>query len=281
MKKLNRPHRAESCSPLAAYFREVSETPLLSAEEESQLAQRIQKGDREARDRMVRANLRLVVNIARGYTGKGLELLDLIEEGNLGLLHAVEKFDPSLDTRFSTYARYWIKQSIVRTLIAMAKPIRLPMYVIALLSKWRRVSAQLEEKLGRQATPEEVAARLQLSPRRCHIIEQAIQADQLPLRPDQDNPSSQDAMPLDRDSQEASSPMIQAEEFQQVLCQFDKINAREAAVLRLRFGLDDHEPRTLTKIGQQLHLTRERVRQIERRALTKIRKSIKGSQKAG
>src|ERR671936_806986 len=144
-------------SPLETYLREINETPLLTADEEKDLAYRIEEGDGEARDRMVRANLRLVVNIARGYTGKGLGLQDLIEEGNLGLLRAVEGFDPGMNTRFSTYASYWIKQSIKRALVNTAKTIRIPAYMVELLAKWRRTSARLQEELGRPPTPEEVA----------------------------------------------------------------------------------------------------------------------------
>ena len=144
-------------SPLETYLREINETSLLSADEEQELAIAIGQGDTAARDRMVRANLRLVVNIARGYTGKGLGLQDLIEEGNLGLLRAVEGFDPAMGTRFSTYASYWIKQSIKRALINTAKTIRIPAYMVELLSKWRRATIRLSEELGRTPTPEEIA----------------------------------------------------------------------------------------------------------------------------
>src|SRR5207249_7676495 len=144
-------------SPLETYLREINETPLLSADLEKQLAYRIEDGDAEARDQMVRANLRLVVNIARGYTGKGLGLQDLIEEGNLGLLRAVQGFDPSLNTRFSTYASYWIKQSIKRALINTAKTIRIPAYMVELIGKWKRATVKLHEELGRTPTPEEIA----------------------------------------------------------------------------------------------------------------------------
>ena len=144
-------------SPLETYLREINETALLTAEEELMLAKKIGEGDVLARDRMVRANLRLVVNIARGYTGKGLGLQDLIEEGNLGLLRAVEGFDPTVGTRFSTYASYWIKQSIKRALINSAKTIRIPAYMVELLSKWRRATVRLSEELGRTPTNEEVA----------------------------------------------------------------------------------------------------------------------------
>src|SRR5205823_13791069 len=144
-------------SPLETYLREINETPLLSASEEKELARKIEDGDSEARDRMVRANLRLVVNIARGYTGKGLGLQDLIEEGNLGLLRAVEGFDAEMGTRFSTYASYWIKQSIKRALVNTAKTIRIPAYMVELLAKWRRASAKLQEEPGRTPAEEEVA----------------------------------------------------------------------------------------------------------------------------
>src|SRR5438045_5629015 len=146
-------------SPLETYLREINETALLTADEEKELARRIAAHDHEARDQMVRANLRLVVNIARGYTGKGLALQDLIEEGNLGLLRAVEGFDPTMNTRFSTYASYWIKQSIKRALVNTAKTIRIPAYMVELLAKWRRATARLQEELGRPPTQEDAASR--------------------------------------------------------------------------------------------------------------------------
>ena len=157
MSKPRRRSTAAVQSPLETYLREINETPLLSPDDEHDLAISIGMGSPEARDRMVRANLRLVVNIARGYTGKGLGLQDLIEEGNLGLLRAVEGFDPAMGTRFSTYASYWIKQSIKRALINTAKTIRIPAYMVELLSKWRRATTRLAEELGRTPTPEEIA----------------------------------------------------------------------------------------------------------------------------
>src|SRR5947209_8866765 len=166
---MTRPRRLRNDSvqsPLETYLREINETPLLNAEEEKQLAYRIEEGDSEARDRMVRANLRLVVNIARSYTGKGLGLQDLIEEGNLGLLRAVDGFDPSMNTRFSTYAAYWVKQAIRRAIVSTARAVRIPAYMAQLLGRWRRAAAELERELGRAPTPEEVAGRLGLSPRR-------------------------------------------------------------------------------------------------------------------
>src|SRR5580693_953443 len=157
MTRPRRPRGPAVQSPLETYLREINETALLSAQQEKELAYRIETGDGEARDRMVRANLRLVVNIARSYTGKGLGLQDLIEEGNLGLLRAVEGFDPTMNTRFSTYASYWIKQSIKRALINSAKTIRIPAYMVELLSKWRRATNKLNDELGRPPTHEEVA----------------------------------------------------------------------------------------------------------------------------
>src|SRR5438105_14128024 len=161
-------------SPLETYLREINETSLLSAEDEQELARGIADGDAQARDRMVRANLRLVVNIARGYAGKGLGLQDLIEEGNLGLLRAVEGFDPTMNTRFSTYASYWIKQSIKRALDNTAKTIRIHAYMVELLAKWRRASAKLQEELGRTPTQEEIARSLNLPRKKLNIIKKAI-----------------------------------------------------------------------------------------------------------
>ena len=161
-------------SPLETYLREINETPLLNGDEEKALAFRIQKGDAEARDRMIRANLRLVVNIARNYTGKGLVLQDLIEEGNIGVLRAVEGFDPTMGTRFSTYASYWIKQSIKRALVNTAKTIRIPAYMVELLTKWRRATAKLTDEFGRTPTQEEVALFMELPKKKLNIIKKAI-----------------------------------------------------------------------------------------------------------
>src|ERR1700693_3696992 len=175
---MTRPRRLRNDSvqsPLETYLREINETPLLNAEEEKQLAYRIEEGDHLARDRMVRANLRLVVNIARSYTGKGLGLQDLIEEGSLGLLRAVEGFDPTMNTRFSTYASYWIKQSIKRALVNSAKTIRIPAYMVELLTKWRRANAKLQDQLGRTPTMEEVALELGLPKKKLRIVKKAIQ----------------------------------------------------------------------------------------------------------
>jgi RNA polymerase primary sigma factor len=262
-------------SPLEAYLREINETPLLSAEQEKDLAYRIEEGDSAARDQMVRANLRLVVNIARGYTGRGLDLQDLIAEGNLGLLRAVEAFDPSMDTRFSTYASYWIKQSIKRTLVNTAKTIRLPAYMVELLTKWRRATAKLQEELGRTPTQEEIAASLNLSKKKLHIIKKAIRVYQATPQTDQTEAGwSLDETLLDSNSKTPFTELSKADDLHHVLDLLDKMDPREATVLRLRFGLDDQEPKTLKEIGQRLGLTRERVRQIESEALAKLSESM-------
>src|SRR5947207_7004253 len=174
MARFNRSKEDWSQSSLEIYLREINKTPLLTAEQEKQLAYRIETGDLEARDQMARANLRLVVNIACSYAGRGLALHDLIEEGNLGLLRAVEGFDPSMNTRFSTHASYWIKQSIKRALVNTAKTIRIPAYMVELLAKWRRASAKLQEELGRTPTQEEVARSMNLPKKKLAIIKKAI-----------------------------------------------------------------------------------------------------------
>src|SRR6202171_246148 len=236
MTRPRRPRGPSVQSPLETYLREINETALLSADQEKELAYRIEARPTEARDQMVRANLRLVVNIARGYTGKGLALQDLIEEGNLGLLRGVECFAPTMNTRFSTYASYWIKQSIKRALVNTAKTIRIPAYMVELLAKWRR---------GGGTDPAE-------------------------------SDCSLDEMVMDGNTKTPDTEMVEADDLHHVLDLLDKLDKREATVLRMRFGLDDEEPKTLKEIGERLGLTRERVRQIESEALGKLSESMQG-----
>jgi len=264
-------------SPLEIYLREINETLLLSQEEEQRLAIAIENGDLESRDQMVRANLRLVVNIARGYSGKGLSLQDLIEEGNLGLLRAVEGFDPSMGTRFSTYASYWIKQSIKRALINSSKTIRIPAYMVELLSKWRRAGIRLSEELGRTPTAEEIARALGLPRKKLSIIKKAISISN--LTPQSDQPDigwTLGEMITDERMRSPDEEMLESDNLTFVMEQLELMDVRESTVLKMRFGLGGFEAQTLKKIGEALGLTRERVRQIETEALNRLGESLEG-----
>lgn len=262
-------------TPLETYLREINETRLLTAAEEKELAVNIGNGDLGSRDRMVRANLRLVVNIARGYAGKGLGLQDLIEEGNLGLLRAVEGFDPAVGTRFSTYASYWIKQSIKRALINTGKTIRIPAYMVELLSKWRRASARLTEELDRTPTPEEIARVLGLPKKKLPIIKKAIKIYNATPQTDQTEAGwTLGDMVMDENQLAPDERLVESDSLRHVLKMLERMDEREATILRLRFGLGGIEPRTLKEIGEQLGLTRERVRQIETEALAKMAASL-------
>src|SRR3954453_12909697 len=222
MTRPRRPRGASVQSPLETYLREINETALLSADEEKMLARRIEEGDSEARDRMVRANLRLVVNIARSYTGKGLALQDLIEEGNLGLLRAVEGFDPSMNTRFSTYASYWIKQSIKRALVNTAKTIRIPAYMVELLAKWRRATSKLQEEMGRPPTQEEVAKSLDLPKKKLNIIKKAIRVyNSAPQSDHSESGFSLDEMLMDGRSKSPDMEMVETDDLSHVMMLLD------------------------------------------------------------
>jgi RNA polymerase primary sigma factor len=254
-------------NPLETYLREINETSLLTAADEKRLAEAIARGDALARDHMVRANLRLVVNIARGYANRGLPLPDLIEEGNLGLLRAVEGFDPKVGTRFSTYASYWIKQSIKRALINSGKTIRIPAYMVELLSKWRRASARLLDSLGRTPTPEEVARMLGLARKKLPQTEQA-------------EGWSLGELIKDENARCPAEVLLDDDTLRHVLRRIDQLDTRAATIIRLRFGLNGGEPMTLKEIGGVLGLTRERVRQIEAETLAGLALELDGSPRA-
>lgn len=243
----------------------------MNGRQEREVARRVAEGDVTARDEMVRANLRLVVRIARGYLGRGLDLPDLIAEGNLGLLRAVEDFDAGRNTRFSTYASYWIRQSIKRAIINGGKTIRLPAYTVQLLTEWRRATTELEARLGRIPATEEVARELGLSKKKLAIVRKALETKNWAAHAsDQDEDWNMTELLVDN---HVTRPDIQAgdaEERRLLLELLNELGAREAKVLRMRFGLGKHQSSTFEEIGKQLGLTRERVRQIQAEAIRKL-----------
>jgi RNA polymerase primary sigma factor len=264
-------------SPLETYLREITGTVLLTPEEEQQLARAVGAGDMEARDLMIRSNLRLVVNIARGYTGRGLGLQDLIEEGNLGLLRAVEGFDPTMGTRFSTYASYWIKQSIKRALINSSKTIRIPAYMVEILAKWQRASIRLLEDLGRTPTHEEVARLVGLPRKKLSLMKKAILINS--LIPQFDQPEigwTLNEVVAEEGRYRPDEAMLASDNLAYVMEQIELMDPRDAAVVKMRYGLCGHEIRTLKEIGARLGLTRERVRQIEIEVLNRLGESLEG-----
>ena len=257
------------------YLREIGRTPLLTPQEEIELARRIRKGDRKAREQMIKANLRLVVKIARDYEGYGLPLLDLINEGNIGLMKGVERFDPKKGAKLSTYAAWWIKQAIKRALANQSKTIRLPVHVVDKLFHLRRAAAKLEEILGREPTDEELAAELDCPAARVKQLRRVAVRPASLDAPIGDDESNRVADIVKDES--ADTPYEQLEEKTNsalVREMVETLDAREKAILRQRFGLDGDERKTLEEIGVQFGVTRERIRQIEEIALKKLRKRI-------
>ena len=258
--------------PVRMYFKEIGKVPLLSAEEERELAIRIEQGDEEAKKKLCESNLRLVVSIARRYLNRGLSFLDLIQEGNLGLIKAVEKFDYTKGYKFSTYATWWIRQAITRSIADQARTIRIPVHMVETINKLIRISRQLLQEYGREPTSEEIAKEMGISVEKVREIKK-ISQDPVSLEtpigeeedshlgdfiPDEDIPSPVDA---------AAYSMLQ-KQLREVL---DTLSEREKKVLILRFGLDDGRPRTLEEVGREFIVTRERIRQIEAKALRKLR----------
>ena len=266
-------------SGLQLYLREINQTRLLTPEEEIATARRIRKGDRQARDEMIRCNLRLVISIAKNYTRRGLSLMDLIEEGNLGLLRAVERFDPSQGCRFSTYASWWIRQAIKRSLISAVKPVEIPAYMVDMINKWRRAVIRLECENGRPPAQWEVARRMALSRKKVEVVARAARAFSSPFQAVSDDTEwSLAEMLADEQSRSPVDALLEHRRTEVVMKSLNSIDERAATILRMRFGLDGHEPITLKEIGKKVGLTRERVRQIERDALQNITEAIQGQE---
>jgi len=258
--------------PVRMYLKEIGKVPLLSADQEIELAKRMEKGDQEAKKKLAEANLRLVVSIAKRYVGRGMLFLDLIQEGNLGLIKAVEKFDYTKGYKFSTYATWWIRQAITRAIADQARTIRIPVHMVETINKLMRVSRQLLQELGRDPQPEEIAKRMEMPVTKVREIMKISQEPvslETPIGEEEDShlgdfiPDEDIPVPA-----EAAAFTLLKEQLIEVL---DTLTEREQKVLRLRFGLDDGRARTLEEVGKEFSVTRERIRQIEAKALRKLR----------
>ena len=258
--------------PVRMYLKEIGRVPLLTAEEEVALAKQMEAGDEEAQRRLAEANLRLVVSIAKRYVGRGMLFLDLIQEGNLGLIKAVEKFDYNKGYKFSTYATWWIRQAITRAIADQARTIRIPVHMVETINKLIRVQRQLLQELGRDPAPEEIAEVMEISVERVREIMKIAQEPvslETPIGEEEDSHLGDFIEDHDAPAPaEVASFMLLKEQLEEVL---DTLTAREEKVLRLRFGLDDVRARTLEEVGQNFGVTRERIRQIEAKALRKLR----------
>ncbi len=258
--------------PVRMYLKEIGRVPLLTGDEEIKLAQRMEQGDEEAKRRLAEANLRLVVSIAKRYVGRGMLFLDLIQEGNLGLIKAVEKFDYNKGYKFSTYATWWIRQAITRAIADQARTIRIPVHMVETINKLIRVSRQLLQELGREPQPEEIGKEMDITVERVREIMKIAQEPvslETPIGEEEDSHLGDFIEDQDAPAPaEAASFMLLKEQLEEVL---ETLTPREEKVLRLRFGLDDGRARTLEEVGQHFGVTRERIRQIEAKALRKLR----------
>jgi RNA polymerase primary sigma factor len=268
-------------SELQLYLNEINKVPLLTAEEERELGWAIINDDCPvSRERMIRSNLRLVVAIGKNYTNRGLSLSDIIEEGNIGLMRAVEGFDPAQGARFSTYASWWIKQAIKRALINARQPIHIPAYMVELIAKWKVASRELERELGTTPTVEQLAARMDLPVKKVRIIKRAVKAFRTPAQ--EGNGSDGDLMSMadlvaDARTDTPDETALRSEELDVLRRLLETIDDREAMILRLRFGLDGRDPLTLKQIADEVGISRERVRQIVDESLEKLNERLHDS----
>jgi len=259
---------------LGWYLDQIKSTPLLTAEQERQLARRIREhSDHDAREQMIRANLRLVIKIAKEYSIPGMTLADLVAEGNLGLMRAVEEFDPDAGVRFSTYAAWWVKQAIKRAMTNAGLQIRIPAYLVKMIGKWRRTAAALEASLGRRPTVEEMAKKLRISRKKAEIIRQGMQAAAAPTQIGSEEASAIAEIVGGRSDSSPDQAMLDASNAPIVQALLQRLEPRQRKILELRFALDGYQgpPRTFKQIGQVVGLTRERVRQLEKKALSSLK----------
>ncbi len=256
---------------LDTYLSDINEVPLLTAQQEIELAKRVQRGDLGAREHMIRANLRLVVSIAKNYVNRGLAFMDLIEEGNIGLMRAVEKFDPKAGCRFSTYATWWIKQGIRRSLINSVKTVRVPSYMSEIVSRWKATAMELGYRLGRQATTAEIAELLDLPENNWNVVRETVLSNSQPVHSMNDDSAAAFADSIeDTRTQSPEEQTLSAMELSRLRELLENMDTRESRILKLRFGIGTGEPMTLKAIGKRFGLTRERVRQMEQQALERL-----------
>lgn len=261
--------------PIKAYFKEIEKIPLLTAKEEIELARSAKNGDAKAEKRMIQSNLRLVVSIAKKYSYFGVPLLDLIEEGNLGLMKAVKKFNPKKGFRFSTYAAWWIKQYILRAVANQGKTVRVPVYMMELTSKWKKTIEKLSQKLGRKPRTAEIAKAMKISIEKARELERVMtQPTSLETPVGEDDSGTIMDLIEDTKATSASEELSNFLRTEKITNLFNKMNKREQEILNMRFGLRDDAPYTLEEVADKFKITRERVRQIEEAALKKLRKNM-------